>query len=150
MKQFVFGLVFIGSIFIGTVDIFAMEQTVCPVMEGNPIKKDVFVEYKGQRVYFCCVSCKARFLSDPAKYLGNLPQFSVPMVQQHEDHNGHFSMALLVAPLGIATFILMFATLLAGVFMKRNRKRLFPWHRRLAVLTLVVAATHVLFVILAH
>lgn len=52
----------------------ASEQTICPVM-GNPIDKDVFVEYKGKKVYFCCPDCKAKFNADPQKYIAKLPQF---------------------------------------------------------------------------
>ena len=51
------------------------EQTTCPVMEGNPIDKNVFVEYKGKKVYFCCDDCKAVFEKDPEKYISKLPQF---------------------------------------------------------------------------
>ena len=50
------------------------EQTLCPVM-GNPINKDVFVEYKGKKVYFCCPGCDEKFTADPEKYLDKLPQF---------------------------------------------------------------------------
>jgi YHS domain-containing protein len=53
----------------------AVEQTTCPVMDGNKINKDVFVEYKGKKVYFCCPDCKAKFEADPEKYAANLPQF---------------------------------------------------------------------------
>lgn len=52
-----------------------IEQTTCPVMEGNPIDKNVFVEYKGKKVYFCCPSCKAKFEKAPEKYIAKLPQF---------------------------------------------------------------------------
>ena len=52
-----------------------LEQTTCPVMEGNPIDKNVFVMYKGKKVYFCCESCKAEFEKNPEKYLPKLPQF---------------------------------------------------------------------------
>jgi len=50
-------------------------QTVCPVMKGNPINTDIFVEYEGQKVYFCCADCKATFLDNPEKYIADLPQF---------------------------------------------------------------------------
>jgi YHS domain-containing protein len=53
----------------------ATEQTVCPVMAGNPIDKNVFVEYKGKKVYFCCEDCKAAFNKEPEKYIKDLPQF---------------------------------------------------------------------------
>ncbi len=49
-------------------------QTQCPVMSGE-IKKDIFVEYKGQKVYFCCPPCKKDFNADPEKYITKLPQF---------------------------------------------------------------------------
>ncbi|MBN2019051.1 MAG: YHS domain-containing protein [Sedimentisphaerales bacterium] len=53
----------------------SVEQTMCPVMDGNKIDKNVFVEYKGKKVYFCCADCKAKFEADPEKYVANLPQF---------------------------------------------------------------------------
>ena len=53
-----------------------VEQTTCPIMEGNKINKNVFVEYKGKKVYFCCADCKAKFLAEPEKYVAKLPQFA--------------------------------------------------------------------------
>jgi YHS domain-containing protein len=53
----------------------AMEQTLCPV-SGDKIDKNVFIEYKGKKVYFCCASCKSIFDKDPEKYLAKLPQFA--------------------------------------------------------------------------
>jgi YHS domain-containing protein len=52
----------------------AVEQTMCPVLEAK-IDKNVFVEYKGKKVYFCCADCKAKFEADPEKYIAKLPQF---------------------------------------------------------------------------
>lgn len=49
-------------------------QKICPVMEG-PIDKNIFVEYKGKKVYFCCEACKEKFNEEPEKYLDKLPQF---------------------------------------------------------------------------
>lgn len=46
-------------------------QKTCPVM-GNPIDKNIFIDYKGQRVYFCCTMCPAKFKQDPEKYLKKL------------------------------------------------------------------------------
>jgi YHS domain-containing protein len=53
----------------------SMEQTTCPV-SGDKIDKNVFVEYKGKKVYFCCAVCKAIFDKDPEKYIAKLPQFA--------------------------------------------------------------------------
>lgn len=51
-----------------------IQQTICPVMAG-PIDKNIFTEYKGKKVYFCCASCKDAFEKEPEKYLEKLPQF---------------------------------------------------------------------------
>jgi len=42
-------------------------QTVCPVM-GGKIDKDVYVDYKEERIYFCCPSCVESFLKEPEKF----------------------------------------------------------------------------------
>ncbi len=52
-----------------------VEQTVCPVT-GEKIDKNIFVVYKGKKVYFCMESCKAAFEKDPEKYIAKLPQFA--------------------------------------------------------------------------
>ena len=52
----------------------AIEQTTCPIM-GNPINKDIFIEHKGKKVYFCCAGCKEEFEKEPEKYIAKLPQF---------------------------------------------------------------------------
>jgi len=46
-------------------------QKNCPVT-GEPINKQVFTDYKGRRVYFCCPACVALFKKDPDKYLSKL------------------------------------------------------------------------------
>ena len=52
-----------------------IEQTICPVMEA-PINKELYTEYKGKKVYFCCPGCKEKFEKEPDKYISKLPQFS--------------------------------------------------------------------------
>ena len=39
-------------------------QSVCPV-SGKPIDKAQYVDYKGERVYFCCPHCPDSFKKDP-------------------------------------------------------------------------------------
>jgi YHS domain-containing protein len=46
-------------------------QTMCPVM-GAKINKAIFVDYQGQRVYFCCNDCPAQFKADPEKYFAKI------------------------------------------------------------------------------
>jgi len=52
----------------------AIEQITCPVM-GGPINKNIFAEYKGKKVYFCCPGCAEKFKANPEKYVAKLPQF---------------------------------------------------------------------------
>ena len=53
----------------------SLVQETCPIMEGNPINKNLFVEYEGKKVYFCCPGCSDRFLAAPEQYVAKLPQF---------------------------------------------------------------------------
>jgi YHS domain-containing protein len=49
-------------------------QTKCPV-SGKDIDPEHVVEYKGEKVYFCCPNCPKAFEADPEKFLSKLPQF---------------------------------------------------------------------------
>lgn len=51
-------------------------QTTCPVM-GGKINKDIYSDYEGKRVYFCCTSCLPEFKKDPAKYIKKLEEQGV-------------------------------------------------------------------------
>lgn len=44
-------------------------QTTCLVMDNVPIKRDIYLDYQGQRIYFCCHDCPEKFKKDPEKYL---------------------------------------------------------------------------------
>ena len=46
----------------------AKAQTVCPVLGGN-VDKNIYADYKGQRVYFCCKGCDEEFKKNPEKCL---------------------------------------------------------------------------------
>ena len=52
-----------------------IEQKTCPIMDG-PINKNLFTEYKGKKVYFCCPGCKEKYEEVPEQYLAKLPQFN--------------------------------------------------------------------------
>jgi Cu(I)/Ag(I) efflux system membrane fusion protein len=43
---------------------------------GGRIDRNIYTQYKGQRVYFCCAGCEERFLSSPETYVSKLPQFA--------------------------------------------------------------------------
>lgn len=51
-------------------------QEVCPVMGGN-INKEIYADYKGKRIYFCCPACIDTFKSDPEKYMGIMKEQGV-------------------------------------------------------------------------
>jgi YHS domain-containing protein len=51
-------------------------QTLCPVM-GNPIDRKIYVDFQGQRVYFCDNGCAAAFSKDPEKYMKKIAEDKV-------------------------------------------------------------------------
>ncbi len=51
-------------------------QETCPVL-GNKINKDLYVDYNGQRVYFCCPQCLTVFQKNPEKYLQKMREQGV-------------------------------------------------------------------------
>jgi YHS domain-containing protein len=38
-------------------------------ISGNRVNKDLYADYEGKRVYFCCAESKKTFASDPQPYL---------------------------------------------------------------------------------
>jgi Cu(I)/Ag(I) efflux system membrane fusion protein len=52
---------------------FTVDQAHCPVM-GGAIDRNVFTDYKGMRIFFCCAGCEEKFLAGPEKYLKALEE----------------------------------------------------------------------------
>lgn len=50
---------------------FAAAQTTCPVM-GGAINEKLYADYKGERVYFCCMACPPQFEKDPEKFIDKM------------------------------------------------------------------------------
>lgn len=119
-------------------------QQICPVMFGNKIDPNIFTTYKGEKVYFCCMSCKEDFEKNPEQYLHRLPQFTTTATQENEHE---FEIEQLVKPMGIATLVFLLLTASSGYFMPKKRKILFTWHKRLAYTTLIIAVCHAVLVI---
>ena len=46
-------------------------QTTCPVMGGD-INKNLYVDYKGKRIYVCCEGCLETLKKNPEKYIKKL------------------------------------------------------------------------------
>ena len=45
------------------------KQTHCPVMTGNTINTNLYVDAKGYRIYVCCAGCIGKIKADPEKYI---------------------------------------------------------------------------------
>ncbi|HEQ98930.1 MAG TPA: YHS domain-containing protein [candidate division Zixibacteria bacterium] len=64
--------------------LFENIQTTCPVSGKELEKKEVYADYEGRRVYFCCAGCVASFEEDPQKYLMKLDEKSSTDEQAEE------------------------------------------------------------------
>lgn len=79
----VIALLMAGNALANTNAVGTIQQTVCPIMGGD-IKKDIFADYNGKRVYFCCNSCVGPFRENPAKYIKMLETDGVILEQSSE------------------------------------------------------------------
>lgn len=55
----------------------------CPVMPKTQAEADLWLDYEGQRIYFCHEVCKTRFRRAPEKYLANLPAAMQQAIREH-------------------------------------------------------------------
>lgn len=53
-------------------------QTICPIM-GGEINKEIYADYKGKRVYFCCEACPDTFMKDPEKYIKQMEEKGIEL-----------------------------------------------------------------------
>jgi YHS domain-containing protein len=58
----------------------AKDQTICPVM-GGMINKNLYADYQGNRVYFCCPPCLREFKKDPDKYVKKMKEQGVTLAK---------------------------------------------------------------------
>lgn len=56
----------------------------CPVMPKTKAEVELWLDYEGQRIYFCHEVCKARFRRSPEKYLANLPPAMQQVIREHQ------------------------------------------------------------------
>ena len=59
----------------------------CPVSIQEPVDPAIHADHRGRQVYFCCAGCRDRFISDPSKYLANLPLLA--SATEASSHAGH-------------------------------------------------------------
>jgi YHS domain-containing protein len=119
-------------------------------MKAEP---DIFTDYEGKRVNFCCLSCRAAFRRNPGRYLPLLPQFGgvvADISHDHGNHGGGLTLFGLIKPVGIATFSCLVLTVAAALLRRKNPKFLFKWHKRLGIATVVLAVIHLILVLIAH
>lgn len=52
----------------------AVANTLCPVLDTPAITDDpaFTVDYKGQKIAFCCMKCPPKFKADPEKYMAKM------------------------------------------------------------------------------
>ena len=79
----VFAFLFAGS---GVVLAKETKEAERCVVMGGKINKDVYVDYEGQRVYFCCAACIDEFNKDPEKYLKKMKEAGVKPEEKHKHH----------------------------------------------------------------
>ena len=56
----------------------------------------------------------------------------------------------IIIPLGVATLLSILTTVTLGLKMAGNRAAIFPWHRRMALTTTLLALCHATLVIVFH
>ena len=127
-----------------------LSNTYCPVMPDMQINPEIFTDYKGKRVYFCCNNCKAAFGREPEKYLDMLPQFGGTLARTDHEHKHRLELGRLIEPMGITTLSLLVLTAGGRLFPKKVPKFLVRRHKRLGIITLVSALIHATLVLIAH
>ena len=125
-------------------------NTYCPVMPDMQTNPEIFTDYKGKRVYFCCNNCKAAFGREPEKYLDQLPQFGGTLARTGRHHEHRLELGRLIKPMGITTLSLLVLTAAGRLFRKKVPKPLIRWHKRLGIITLISALIHAILVLIAH
>ena len=84
MKPLNKGIIFLCIILVGASVVLAQDkgkpQTNCPLM-GGKINKEIFADFDGKRVYFCCKGCVAPFNKEPAKYIKQLEDKGIELAK---------------------------------------------------------------------
>ncbi|MFC1851278.1 hypothetical protein ACFL27_13865 [candidate division CSSED10-310 bacterium] len=65
----------------------------------------------------------------------------------HEHQEG-FEVEYIIIALGVTTLLSLITTALLGYFMPKNRKLIFPWHKRMAIVTVIAAFSHAMMILI--
>ncbi len=60
-------------------------QTTCPVMKGNKIDENLYVDHEGERIYVCCRGCIGPVKKDFGKYAKQLEKQNVTLERVEEN-----------------------------------------------------------------
>ena len=55
------------------------KQTSCPVMKGEAIDPNLYVDVNGKRIYVCCPGCLTQVTADPEKYINEMEAAGVSL-----------------------------------------------------------------------
>ena len=76
----VLGLISIASLLLLPGSSPAKDQTTCPVM-GGLINKNIYADYQGNRVYFCCPPCLKEFKKNSEKYVKKMQEQGITLAK---------------------------------------------------------------------
>ena len=65
-------------------------------------------------------------------------------------HESGLQFGSVIIFLGVLTFFCMLTTFVLGMLMPKKRKILFPWHKRMGIITLISAILHGTMVLIFH
>ncbi len=132
-------------------------QTTCPVLKGVKIDANIYTDYKGKRVFFCCQMCKATFGQNPEKYLTALPQFAGADVSHGEHEHGdpadEFPWISLAKPTGILTLSLVGLTVCFGMLRRIRRlkpRRMLTLHKIIGFCAMGSGLIHATIILFTH
>jgi len=54
------------------------KQTKCPVCNME-VKKDIYTDYQGMRIYFCSKGCVEKFNKDPKTYIAKMKKAGIKL-----------------------------------------------------------------------
>ena len=64
-------------------------NSVCPVTPSETIDPDIFTDYEGRPVYFCCQRCRRQFEANPTEFVENLPPLDADADEHGHTHPEH-------------------------------------------------------------
>lgn len=54
-------------------------QTLCPVMKGRQVNRNLFIDHEGYRIYLCCGPCVKFGKRNPSKVIAMMREQGIPM-----------------------------------------------------------------------